>query len=190
MQDAGIFLAAEPSAKKFVRGRFTSTGLTGRIFRRDAEAGARPRKSVDVGGRRTTASLQLSGTTHAEKERMLSERQVELRRDLPRQPCDAFASPGEGCRFSTTRLSRLPLIRGRGDPKFLGECSEERSAFREKWQVKRIMQVGIGASARRQVSDFLRADRKHTFFGRISRSVYTEVRFLRFVQGVFRAKFF
>ena len=73
-------LAVDLSGKRFTRQRFTGTGLTGKYFRGDPEAGAMARWPA------AAASLQLSGTTHAEKERMLSERQVELRRSNPREP--------------------------------------------------------------------------------------------------------
>lgn len=104
MQDAGKTLAADFPGRKFTRTKFTGTGLTGTIFRGDPEAGVRPGERARWPA--ATASMQLSGTTHAEKERMLSERQVELRRSLPRQPSIAFATPGEGRQISLSRASR------------------------------------------------------------------------------------
>src|SRR5690349_1686677 len=104
MQDAGNRLAVSLTGKKITRPKFTGTGLTGTIFRGDPEGDIRLEE--EPGWPAAAASMQLSGTTHAEKERMLSERQVELRRSLPRQPSIAFAKPGEGRQFSLSRASR------------------------------------------------------------------------------------
>lgn len=103
MQDAGNTLAVDFTGEKITRPKFTGTGLTGTIFRRNPEGGAGLRE--EPGRPAATASMQMSGTTHAEKERMLSERQVELRRSLPRQPSIAFAKPGEGRQISLSRPS-------------------------------------------------------------------------------------
>jgi hypothetical protein len=142
MQDAGKTLAVNFSGRwftplRFTRQGFTGTGLTGRIFRRNPEANVGPREGP--GWPAAAASLQLSGTTHAEKERMLSERQVELRRSLPRQPSVAFASPGEGRQFSLIKIVAVRFWRSVSFLIASKGFSRERSTFRKRWQVKRIM---------------------------------------------------